>query len=141
MNDYIGVLLGGLLAIFPSLFILLVDMWKFKKNQNQELYLKYFELYKVEKNKALLEYVHLLGAISSKNLGAEFSLDKYFAAAQKASCFVPKEIRTMINSANDIAYNWESKKSHTALSAITDDLTEAIFQELASDFRKVDNHF
>lgn len=134
MSDLLlGVIIGGLIGIVPTIVSSFIEVWKMKTQQKHEINVKKFELYQTQKTASLLQYVTQLGALNNGSLSSDFGIDKYFAAAENAACFVPDEVRRLIFSANTFAANWHDGFNHDEFMKIQAELTEQLYLQLSCD--------
>ena len=135
MSDtLIAVAVGGIIGVVPTVITIFIEAWKINTQRKHELNLKYFELYKTQKNAALLDFLSHLGSLSSDSLKDEFYLDKYFASAEKAACFLPSDDRKLIYKANVFAKNWHDGFDFSEFTNLQSELADIIYRELKSDF-------
>ncbi len=136
MSDtLIAVAVGGIIGIVPTIITSFIEAWKIHTQRKHELKLKYFELYKTKKIDALLDFSFNLGFLSADTLDNESVLRKYFAAAEKAACFLPAKDRNLIYEANSLAKHWkENEFDFSKFSSIQNNLSDIIYRELQSDF-------
>lgn len=57
MSDtLIAVAVGGIIGVVPTVITIFIEAWKIHTQRKHELNLKYFELYKTQKNAALTRF-------------------------------------------------------------------------------------
>lgn len=131
MSDtLLAVLIGGAIGVIPSLVIVMAEYWKMKKIQQHELMMKQFELYESNKISILVDYLERLGSLNAGSLSANFSFDSFYAAAEKAACFVSEDIRTMIFQANEFAASWKKGFDHEEFKELQLAISNKIDKEL-----------
>lgn len=131
MSDYIGVLIGGLIGIIPSIVIVFVELYKMKKQQQFELEMRMFDLFRRNQTEALLSFVSCLGALSSKELKYQ-DLNDYFSASEKASCYANDELRDLITKANSYATNWENGIPVKSFEDLKQQIAVLVYKELSA---------
>lgn len=136
MSDLlIGVIIGGLLGIVPTICTAAIEVWKFKKQQEHDLKIRYIDNYQVKKQAVLLEYAKCLGALSSSHSFDDASIEKYYSSAESALCLVGSELRSSILSANHLAYcishNTSGQSHKAALDLAQEEISGLIHEELS----------
>ena len=139
VDNIISVAIGGIIAAIPTLISAIHESKKYSKTLQHEISIKKFELYEKERILALNNYLHHLGSLNSRSLSDEFGLDKYFAASEKASCFVTEPIRKLIFECNGIASHWQDGFDREKFQDYQLKITSAIYSQYMSDFYHVDD--
>ena len=131
MSDYIGVLIGGLIGVIPSIVIVFVELYKTKKKLQFELEMRMFDIFRCNQTEALLSFVSCLGTLSSNEINYK-DIINYFSASEKASCYANDELRDLITKANVYATNHKEGMSKEDFEILKQQISILVYKELST---------
>ena len=136
MSDgLIGVLIGGLIGLVPSLVGVVLTAKNAKADRRHQIKMKQVEIYTIAKRDALQKLMYCLGRISYSGYIQYEHLQEYLAAAKEACLYVSDKNAATIETVSSFAIQAYDEKEHK-FQLLNDCLVEsldlALKEELAS---------
>ena len=107
----LGVIIGGAFGLIPSVLVAVLNYRSRSEDRKHELKVKNLEVYGRNRLDAVTCYLNQFGALFSSFYDAkDFSYDKYFAASERAACFVSDETRSSMKKADGLIFAQSVKR-------------------------------
>lgn len=136
MSDgLIGVLIGGLIGLVPSLVGVVLTAKNAKADRKHQIRMKQVEIYTIAKRDVLQKFMYCLGRVSYSGCIQYQHLQEYLAAAKEACLYVSdKNAKTIetVSGFTILAYDAKEHKFQLLDDALVKSLDLALKEELAS---------